>query len=96
MIQAKLWRNIFYVGSSSTFTHSFFLTSPFFCCIFLVVFLVVFFSHIFSVFFFAFFLFCFGSFFSHTRRNILTTIDLQYSEIYLIGHLVVLFLFFFI
>ena len=70
-----------------------FLASPF-----IVVFLVVFFcSCVFFVFlkvsssfFLSFFTFCYFVIVKHTHRNILTTIDLQYSKIYIIGLLVVL------
>ena len=58
-----------------------------FCCIFLV----LFFSVIFS-----FFSFFFRFVIQHTRRNNFTTLDLQYREIYIIDHLVVLFLFFYL
>ena len=41
--------------------------------------------------FFSFsFLFCYFVIIKHTPRNILTTIDLQYSEMCIIGYLVVL------
>ena len=88
---------IFFMWSPHALSPTPFLASPFFCCIFLGVFLscsflVLFFSVIFS-FFFSFF-FCIV--FQHTDRNNLKTLDLQYSEIYIIGHLVVLFLFFYL
>ena len=44
----------------------------------------------FFVFFFSFFSYYYFVIVKQTHRNILTTIDLQYSEIYIIGLLVVL------
>ena len=71
--------------------------TPFLASPFIVVFMVVFFcSCMFFVFlkvfssFFLFFYFCYFVIVKHTHRNILTTIDLQNSEIYIIGLLVVL------
>ena len=72
--------------------------TPFLASPFIVVFLVVFFCSCmffvfkgFFVFFsFFFFLLCYFVIVKHTHRNILTTIDLQFSEIYIIGLLVVL------
>ena len=71
--------------------------TPFLASPFIVVFLVVFFCRcMFFCFFkgffvfFSFFSFCYFVIVKHTNRNILTTIDLQYREIYIIGPLVVL------
>ena len=96
MIQTKTLDKYFFLWAPPPLSPTPFYRLSFFVVFFLLYFLVVFFSYIFFLFFNVFFSLFFFVFFSIHVGTFLTTIVLQFSEIYIIGVLVALFLFFYL